>query len=164
MLWSMPDASACPCGSALAFAACCGPVMAGTPAATALALMRSRYTAYVRGAIDHLVATHDPATRADLDVAAATAWSRDTRWGGLSIVATAAGAATDDEGVVEFIARGATRGVPFVHHERSRFRRAGGRWYYVDGSRPPATATDAPGRNAPCPCGSGKKYKRCHGA
>jgi preprotein translocase subunit SecA len=21
-----------------------------------------------------------------------------------------------------------------------------------------------PGRNAPCPCGSGKKYKRCHGA
>ncbi|MEE2609570.1 MAG: SEC-C metal-binding domain-containing protein [Acidobacteriota bacterium] len=20
------------------------------------------------------------------------------------------------------------------------------------------------GRNAPCPCGSGKKYKKCHGA
>ncbi len=27
-----------------------------------------------------------------------------------------------------------------------------------------ATASNEPGRNAPCPCGSGKKYKRCHGA
>jgi preprotein translocase subunit SecA len=25
-------------------------------------------------------------------------------------------------------------------------------------------ASDEPGRNDPCPCGSGKKYKRCHGA
>jgi preprotein translocase subunit SecA len=25
-------------------------------------------------------------------------------------------------------------------------------------------AADEPGRNDPCPCGSGKKYKRCHGA
>ena len=23
---------------------------------------------------------------------------------------------------------------------------------------------DEPGRNDPCPCGSGKKYKKCHGA
>jgi preprotein translocase subunit SecA len=27
----------------------------------------------------------------------------------------------------------------------------------------PVTATEEPGRNDPCPCGSGKKYKRCHG-
>jgi preprotein translocase subunit SecA len=25
-------------------------------------------------------------------------------------------------------------------------------------------AADKVGRNDPCPCGSGKKYKRCHGA
>jgi preprotein translocase subunit SecA len=27
----------------------------------------------------------------------------------------------------------------------------------------PVTAEDGPGRNDPCPCGSGKKYKKCHG-
>lgn len=126
--------------------------------------MRSRYAAYVTGAIEYIVDTHDPSTRATVDVAAATAWSRDTTWSGLEIVSTAAGAATDDDGVVEFIARGSSRGVPFVHHERSRFRRHAGRWYYLDGATPRATATTTPGRNAPCPCGSGLKYKRCHGA
>ena len=28
----------------------------------------------------------------------------------------------------------------------------------------PVTSDKAPGRNDPCPCGSGKKYKKCHGA
>ncbi|MGH3769594.1 MAG: SEC-C metal-binding domain-containing protein [Pseudonocardiaceae bacterium] len=27
-----------------------------------------------------------------------------------------------------------------------------------------STAAGEPARNAPCHCGSGKKYKRCHGA
>ena len=27
----------------------------------------------------------------------------------------------------------------------------------------PITVEDEPGRNDPCPCGSGKKYKKCHG-
>ena len=31
-------------------------------------------------------------------------------------------------------------------------------------ARGPVTAEKAPGRNDPCPCGSGKKYKKCHGA
>jgi hypothetical protein len=30
--------------------------------------------------------------------------------------------------------------------------------------QPPRIVGDAPSRNDPCPCGSGKKYKRCHGA
>jgi SEC-C motif-containing protein len=125
--------------------------------------MRSRYAAYVRGKIDYLVATHDEATRGALDVAAITAWSRDTVWAGLEIVTTERGGPSDDTGIVEFIARGTTRGTPFAQHERSQFRRREGRWFYVDGDprvRRPAT----PERNAPCPCGSGKKFKRCHGA
>jgi len=104
--------------------------------------MRSRYTAYVRGEIDYLVATHDVATRGGLDIAAITAWSRDTAWAGLEIVATVLGAATDDTGVVEFIARGTTRGIPFAQQERSRFRRVDGRWFYVDGD--PGTRRRAP--------------------
>lgn len=88
--------------------------------------MRSRYTAFVRGAIDYLIETHDPATRRSVDRAAITAWSRETTWRGLEIVAT------EGDNVVEFIARGVTRGRPFAQRERSRFRRVDGAWRYVD--------------------------------
>ncbi len=125
--------STCLCGSGAADGACCGRILGGVPAPTALALMRSRYVAYVRGAVDYLIETHDPSTRASADRAAIAAWSRDTVWLGLEIVATERGGTADDAGVVEFIARGATRGAPFAQRERSRFRRLDGRWYYVDG-------------------------------
>jgi SEC-C motif domain protein len=128
--------------------------------------MRSRYTAYVVGAIDYLVATHDEASRALVDVEATAAWSRETQWRGLEIVDVVAGASADREGVVEFIARGVTRGAPFAQRERSRFRRVDDRWYYLDGQarREPQRKRAAQGPNEPCACGSGRKYKRCHGA
>ena len=158
--------STCPCGSGVAETSCCGPIIAGAPAPTAEALMRSRYTAYVRGAMDHVIGTHDPATRDQHDAAAAKRWSAETDWLGLEILATERGLAGDAEGVVEFVARGVTAGKPFAQHERSRFRRDGDRWYYVDGKavQEPVRRAVAPGRNDPCPCGSGQKYKRCHGA
>ncbi|MBZ0235671.1 MAG: YchJ family protein [Deltaproteobacteria bacterium] len=134
----MTDTTLCPCGAGAAYRACCGRFHAGAPAPTALELMRSRYAAYVRGRIDYLVETHDPETRAAMDVAGATRWSRDTIWAGLEIVATSAGGHDDEIGVVEFVARGATRGKPFALHERSRFRRDEGRWVYVDGTTPRA--------------------------
>lgn len=95
--------------------------------------MRSRYTAYVRGEIDYLVETHDPATRGTIDREAIATWSRETEWLGLEIVATEYGGATDARGVVEFVARGKTNGTPFAQRERSRFRKVDGRWVYVDG-------------------------------
>jgi SEC-C motif-containing protein len=127
--------------------------------------MRSRYTAYVRGAIDYLIDTHDASTRATADRAAITERSRQTEWLGLEIIDTARGGAGDDEGIVEFAARGRIGGAPFTQRERSRFRRHAGRWYYVDGTRAhePRRVTAAIGRNEVCPCGSGLKYKRCHG-
>ena len=125
--------------------------------------MRSRYTAYVRGAIDYVVATHDETTRATVDADAAARWSRDTVWQGLEIVGTERGSEADDTGIVEFVARGITKGVPFAQQERSRFSKVAGRWYYVDGVARAKAAVTA-GRNEPCPCGSGKKFKKCHGA
>jgi SEC-C motif-containing protein len=101
----------------------------GVPAPTALALMRSRYTAYVRCNLDYLAATQ----RAPLDRAGAAAWSKATAWKGLEIVATEAGGEDDPTGVVEFIARGVTSGKPFAQRERSRFERVDGAWIYVDG-------------------------------
>jgi SEC-C motif-containing protein len=127
--------------------------------------MRSRYTAYVRGEIEYLLETHARETRGEVDREGIARWSRETRWAGLEILATERGGEGDDEGVVEFIARGITRGAPFAQRERSRFRREEGRWRYVDGKAgaPPARRAEAPGRNDPCPCGSGMKYKRCCG-
>ncbi|MBK9037235.1 MAG: SEC-C domain-containing protein [Myxococcales bacterium] len=150
----------CPCGSDLPEAGCCAAILAGAPAPTALALMRSRYTAYVRGAVDHLIATHDPATRRGVDRAGLVAWTAATTWAGLTIVATVAGGVDDATGIVEFAAAGVHRGAPFTQRERSRFRRLDQRWVYVDGA---VAAPERPGPNAPCPCGSGTKYKRCHG-
>ena len=157
----------CPCGSGADEGACCGPLLAGAPAPTALALMRSRYTAYVRRAVPYLIHTHDPATRATVKRDELERWCRETTWRGLEIVTTVAGGVADNAGLVEFIARGVARGNPFTHHERSRFRRVEGRWVYVDGEgvKPrPATRTKTVGRNDPCPCGSGRKYKKCCGA
>jgi preprotein translocase subunit SecA len=60
------------------------------------------------------------------------------------------------------------KGVEHRHDERSRFARNDeGRWMYLDGDdvKPaPVKRGEKVGRNQPCPCGSGKKYKHCHGS
>lgn len=127
----------CPCGSGKQADACCDPILAGERrAATALELMRSRYTAYVRGNVDYLLATHAPDE--DFDAAARRReieiFTRATLWLGLEIIATERGGKRDRDGIVEFVAAGVTRGKPFRQHERSRFRHGpDGEWLYVDG-------------------------------
>jgi SEC-C motif-containing protein len=161
------DAEPCPCGAGRPFSACCGPFLAGAPAPTAEALMRSRYTAYVRGDVEHVLRTHRAPSGAEVDRAAVERFAREASWRGLEIVATERGGVDDDEGVVEFIARYQQGGRELAHHERSTFARVDGRWMFVDGAAvkaaPARRAAGQVGRNDPCPCGSGKKYKRCHG-
>jgi SEC-C motif domain protein len=159
----------CYCGSEATFDECCKPYLDGTARPpTAEALMRSRYSAYVTHHIDYVLATHDPATVAEVDREAAAKWSEEAEWEGLEIVATDKGQPGDDEGMVEFIARYRADGRPLAHHERSTFRRVDDQWHYIDGTmvkpRPVVRETPKVGRNEPCPCGSGKKFKRCHGA
>jgi len=88
----------------------------------------------VRGAVDYRLATHDASTRPSVSRKELEAFCRDTGWLGLEIVDTVRGGETDDDGVVEFIARGVTKRQPFAQQERSRFRRVDGRWFYVDGA------------------------------
>lgn len=130
--------------------------------------MRSRYSAYVVGAIDYLGETLHPAHRADWDRDATRRWAEAAEWLGLEIMSTASGGANDDSGVVEFAASYREDGEARRHHESSRFEKVQGRWYYVDGDTPkPETLRhQGPrvGRNDPCPCGSGRKYKKCCGA
>src|SRR5258706_4716924 len=94
----------CLCGSGKAYGACCGPIIAGEPAMTAEALMRSRYTAYARGDIDHVFGSHDPATRGEIDREETEKWSKENRWTGLDVLHTEKGSEQDDTGVVEFVA------------------------------------------------------------
>jgi SEC-C motif-containing protein len=125
--------------------------------------MRSRYAAHVLVRIDYLLDTQHPDTRAGVERSAVERWARESTWLGLRIVETQGGGEGDDDGIVEFEASYRARGVTAVHRERSHFRRHEGRWLYVDGSTPPLRRASTAGRNDPCPCGSGKKYKRCCG-
>jgi SEC-C motif-containing protein len=76
------------------------------------------------------------------------------------------GGEKDDGGIVEFVATFSDeRDRTQNHHERSEFVRRDGDWYFHDGQvlvQAPLRS-DKVGRNEPCPCGSGKKFKKCHG-
>ena len=159
----------CPCGKGESLETCCGPFIAGTALPeTAEALMRSRYTAYATGNVDYILSSHDPATVGEVDRGNTEAWSKSAEWLGLEITKTEAGQASDDAGLVEFVARYKIRGVAIDHRERATFKKQGVRWVFVDGEeiKGPPIRNEGPkaGRNDPCPCGSGKKYKKCHGA
>lgn len=155
----------CPCGSALAYADCCGPVIAGTtPAKTAEALMRSRYTAYATGAIEHILKSC--VQDGELDEEATRRWSEKAEWRGLKILRTEKGGPADTEGVVEFAASYVMDGLKDEHRETAKFVKKDGNWLYESGDVKTVTVVrDTPkvGRNESCPCGSGKKYKQCCG-
>ena len=95
----------CPCGSNEPYTDCCGPYLAGEAIApTAEALMRSRYTAYVRGNVDYLLDTHHPNQRSAKERVQLRQTINSTTWLGLTVVDTRQGGAKDHKGVVEFVA------------------------------------------------------------
>ncbi|PUE54026.1 YchJ family protein [Limnohabitans parvus] len=125
-------ASPCPCGrttpkgQALSFDACCGPCHAKQNAPDAESLMRSRYSAFVRGDAPYLLATwHSSQRPATLELDAGA------KWLGLQIKQRRT--TGQDTAEVEFIARFRVGGKAIRQHERSRFVREDGRWFYVDG-------------------------------
>ncbi len=128
----MKPAEPCPCGRLdrrgrpLIYAACCGPWHAGQAAPDAQVLMRSRYSAFVREDAAYLLATWHASTRPPhLD------FEPGQRWLGLTVRAHRD---TDaDHAEVEFVARSRVAGRGQRLHERSRFVREDGRWFYVDG-------------------------------
>ncbi|MDR2535524.1 MAG: YchJ family protein [Treponema sp.] len=157
----------CPCGSGKSYSECCESYILGVQLpATAEALMRSRYVAYVEHAIDYIVDTCTKDGKQDIDVKQTKDWSEKSQWLGLKILATAQGGTEDTEGVVEFEAAYEHEGLKDIHHEKARFKKQEGKWFYDEGDIVPKTiirSSPKVGRNEPCPCGSGKKYKHCHG-
>lgn len=157
----------CPCGSNLTLDNCCGPLHAGTPAPTALSLMRSRYSAFVLGLGDYLEATLSKRQQGDFDAEEFEKSAASTKWLGLEIRKTDKGGEKDDTGTVEFVAKYREQNQQIVHHERAMFIREDGKWVFDDCIMNPKEEqriVAKVGRNEPCPCGSGKKYKKCCGA
>jgi SEC-C motif-containing protein len=157
----------CPCGSGLTYSECCEPYITGAQKApTAEALMRSRYSAYTEGAVDYIIQTCIRQGERDIDEKATREWSEGSTWLGLKILALSKGQVDDTEGTVEFEARYEQQGRTEIHHELGRFKKQNGLWLYEDGKIIPHTVVRGSpkiGRNDPCPCGSGKKYKHCCG-
>ncbi len=118
--------------------------------------MRSRYSAYVKRETDYILETWHESTRPpkmELD--------QDVQWLGVEVKDAGH---EGDEGFVEYVARFKHGGRGQRLHERSRFVREGGCWFYIDGQYYDVPRDKKVGRNEPCPCGSGKKYKRCCGS
>lgn len=123
------DAARCPCGTGLPYGECCAPIQRGArEAATAEALMRSRYTAFALEDVDWLLASWHPSTRPrSLEIDPGIRWLR------LEIHSTTGGGPFEREGTVDFEAHWLVDGARGSMRELSRFRRDAG-WRYVDGA------------------------------
>ena len=157
----MADILNCLCGSGLAYTACCEKYLNGSEQAeTAQVLMRSRYSAYVAVQKDYLLRTWHESSRPSQLV---LEQSDNLQWLGLTIIETERGEAEDKRGIVEFVASYTTSNGEQSLHERSYFVKEQGLWFYLSGEIKKVAHSSAgkTSRNAPCPCGSGKKFKRC---
>ncbi|MFI4957445.1 MAG: YchJ family protein [Gammaproteobacteria bacterium] len=151
---------ACPCGLGQ-YESCCGPYITGTALPeTPEALMRSRYTAYTQGNIDYIVATQSGPAADDYSPEDARIWAKSLKWEGLEVFNTET---SGDIGFVRFDASYQMDRKHYVLSEYSQFHRVDGRWIYWASLALPGHTPVNEGKNAPCHCGSGKKFKRCCG-
>lgn len=126
---SKDETAECPCGSGGDYTDCCAPYVSGAAIApSAEKLMRSRYSAFAKGVSDYLLLSWHPSSRPSR-----VRLDDEQRWIGLSIKDTEAGGEGDSTGIVEFVARFKINGRGHRLHERSRFEKIDGRWYYLDG-------------------------------
>lgn len=159
---------ACPCGSGNSYSDCCAPYLSGaaTPP-TAESLMRSRYTAHAKVDVPYLLRTLHPKTRSNFPPDSVQSFAENSDWQRLEILRTEKGGPEDTTGVVEFKAYFRDKKGPHIHHEVSDFEKINGTWFFKTGNYPKAQTIlrtgKKIGRNDPCTCGSGKKYKKCCG-
>lgn len=129
----LPESSRCPCGSGDTFGDCCGPVLRQERrAGTAVALMRSRYTAFALSDLEHLLRSWHARTRPSREELAESL-TQELRWLRLDVLATHEGGPFDDAGTVEFVAISKGFQGRQEQHQVSSFVREGGSWFYLDG-------------------------------
>ncbi len=165
----MTNNTPCPCGMQEAgipktYEACCQRFVSGAekPEHCEL-LMRSRYSAYALGQVDYLIQTWHPAKQSALSREELLQSAQSTHWLRLEVVSSSQ---QGEQGTVEFNAffrdQEATSQEVSCLHEVSRFEKIADQWFYLDGDVDSVRQAKV-GRNDPCPCGSGKKYKKCCG-
>ncbi len=149
------DIQACPCGAGQ-YDTCCKPYHEGALPSHPEALMRSRYSAFVLGLWQYLIDTHHPDYLNGL-TAELLANGPHTNWASLQVHESSMDGA---DGMVHFSAWYKEGRVLDAICERSSFVQQDGRWYYTEGEQ---FRAKLPGRNDPCICASGKKFKQCCG-
>ena len=166
----------CPCGSNSPYTDCCGSLIRGTGFAdTAEDLLRSRYTAITENNWEYLVLTSHPEEKKEMARLESALVDQGAEWKRLEITGIRKGGREDNEGQVDFVVHYVKDGIPQTLSESSRFYKMKGHWVY---SRKDSILSSVPvppmekpktiirdkakvGRNDSCPCGSGKKYKKC---
>lgn len=153
---AMNNLHLCPCGSNLPYTTCCLPILNDHhKATTAEMLMRSRYTAFVERHENHILASwHQTNRPGELNFE-----NHPVVWLGLEIHGTLGGLEQDSTGSVDFTSTYLENGQISILRENSEFVREDGLWYYLRGEC--KVRRQKVERNGPCPCGSGKKFKRC---
>lgn len=157
----------CPCCSKNNYEKCCGlylteQLLPPTPEA----LMRSRYTAYSQANIAYIRNTMRGKPLLGFNDQEVEAWAAKVTWSGLKVIDAKLQVDNPDKGFVEFIASLRSGSKNEAIHERSEFEKIQGKWFYVASHRPlfsKPKQKSAISRHSPCPCGSQKKYKNCHG-
>ncbi len=141
----------CPCGSSVSYSRCCRPLHQGAKAASAEALMRARFSGFALQLSDYLLTSWHTGTRPEhIEL------ESDTHWRRLEIIS----ASNDDQfGNVHFRAYYQESQRWHLLEETSKFVFENGHWFYHSGNYTPQALK--PNRNDQCPCGSGKKFKKC---
>ena len=151
----------CPCCSGILYSECCQPLHQGGKQATSPEqLMRSRYAAFAKVEVDYLLKTSHVSIRSGFTKQAIRQWATENDWEKLEVIRSSE---TGDLGLVEFKAYyHSPKEKKEVHHELSEFIKEKGEWFYSKGIIKPSIDYSIK-RNDPCPCGSGKKHKKCCG-
>ena len=125
-------------------------------------LLEARYQAFVKGDVDFILESTHPSVRSRHDRQAIAEWSRKAKWLDLNIEEETG---EEDRGWIRFTVQYEEGGQLIDHRERAEFRKEDGRWLFYDSTfpkqQPIRRAAEKVGRNDPCPCGSGKKFKKC---
>ena len=141
----------CICGNNKSFDECCSPIISGEKKALHVEeLMRSRYSAYVRGDGRYLVLSAVEENRYEDDAELIEEFSSKVDWLKLDVLHV-------EPNIVEFKAYYKEGDTIKVLHEKSNFILQDETWFYVDGELYNSKVE----RNEPCPCGSAKKFKKC---
>ena len=147
----------CLCFSGIEFEDCCRPYHMGKKTVeTPERLVKTRYTAYCHGDVGYLVSTIHPGARYFGISRAIRRTIKNTRWAGLKIIKQTI---EENSAFVEYIAFHLTSELE-QFHEKARFLKYKDEWYFADSETLPPMRIS---RNDPCYCGSGKKFKKCHG-